>query len=61
MLLIWAFAFGFIKKKISEIEGEDTRRLDVSDFSVVIENVPTDFSVEEIQKQFKEYLTKMKN
>ena len=56
MLLIWMFMFGCIRKETAAIEYNASRKLRISDFSVVIENVPTDFTKEEIQKNFSDYL-----
>jgi hypothetical protein len=36
------------------------RRLGVSDFSIAIENMPTDFTREEVERQFNAYLKRLK-
>lgn len=56
MLLIWIFVFGCIRRETAAIEFNASRKLRISDFSIVIENVPTDFTQEEIQKNFSDYL-----
>lgn len=56
MLVIWWFMFGCFKKEISVIEHDYKRRLGVSDYSIVIENMPTDFTKEELEKQLNQYL-----
>jgi len=60
MLLAWWFMFGYFKREISLIEHDGKRRLGVSDFSIVIENMPTDFKKEELEKQFNQYLGMLK-
>ena len=48
MLVFWWFMFACFKRKIANIENDDRRKLKVSDFSIVIENMPIDFTLYEI-------------
>jgi hypothetical protein len=61
MLLVWAFVFGMIRKEISSIEHDARRKLGITDFSVVIENMPTGFTQAEIQEQFNKFLKRKKD
>lgn len=44
MLIVWAIVLGCIRKDIAMIEHNHKRKLRMSDFSIVIENIPTDFT-----------------
>jgi allophanate hydrolase subunit 1 len=56
MLFVWWFLFIYFKNEVGLIENDLKRMLGVSDFSVAIENMPIDFTREEIEKQFNSYL-----
>ena len=60
MLFIWLFLFIYFKSKVGLIENDLKRVLGVSDFSIAIENMPIDFTREEIEKQFNTYLRMLK-
>ena len=48
MLIIWVICFIYIKKQAHHFERRRGEKLGISDFSIVIENMPTDFSRAEI-------------
>lgn len=61
MLLLWGIAF--LGLKYYQKESEVAILLEsksVSEFSLVIENIPTGMTKDEIQREFKEYLKRVK-
>ncbi len=56
----WWVMFALFKQETMKMERREGKRLGVSDYSIVIENMPTGFTREEIQLQFNEYLLKLR-
>lgn len=56
MLGVWCFLFARVKRQISTIENRLRRYLGVSDFSIVIENMPVGFESAELEKQLNAFL-----
>ena len=60
MLGAWWVLFAVFKGETLEMERREGRRLGVSDYSIVIENMPTGFTREEIEAQFNTYLQRLR-
>ena len=50
MLLVWGIAFGCMKRIIVRVELAQKTSPTVSDFSVVVERMPTDLKIHDIQR-----------
>ena len=61
VLIIWAIMFGFIKRQVVQVEMAQKANPTVSDFSVVIDKMPTDITIEQLQRQINEYFRGLPN
>ena len=61
MLLIWAVMFGFMKKQTSQVEMSQKQSPLVSDYSIVIDKMPTDVTIQQLQEQIDEYFRNLPN